>query len=298
LIARMMKTPDRKMESNDVERDRTRAIGAILVEQGRLTVDDVKEIQQYSVANGIRFGYRAIRLQKLSQQDVDLAIAQQFNYAILERGGRNGVSDELVAGYLPQSEMVEPLRALRSQITLRWVNSQERNTLAITSAGRGEGRTWLAANLAVVFAQLGRRTLIIDADMRNPRLHLIFNLENAVGLSALLTGRAGREIVTRIHPQLRLFVLPAGIVPPNPQELLGRPVFDLVLNLFADQYDLIIIDTPACTAASDAYILSARAGAAVMVARRHHTNQTDLTSAMLNMTQAGVNIIGSVMTDF
>jgi len=294
----MMKTPDRKVETSDVARDRTRAIGAILVEQGRLTADDVEEIQQYSIANGIRFGDGALRLQKLSQQDIDLAIAQQFNYPILERGGRNGVSDELVAGYLPQSEMIEPLRALRSQITLRWVASQERNALTITSAGRGEGRTWLAANLAIVFAQLGRRTLLIDADMRNPRLHSLFNLDNTVGLSALLTGRAGREIVTRIHPQLRLFVLPAGIVPPNPQELLGRPVFDLVLNLFADQYDLIIIDTPACSVASDAYILSSRAGTAVMVARRHHTNQTQLNDAMLNLMQTGVNVIGSVMTDF
>jgi protein-tyrosine kinase len=71
-----------------------------------------------------------------------------------------------------------------------------------------------------------------------------------------------------------------------------------VLNLFADQYDLIIIDTPACSVASDAYILSSRAGTAVMVARRHHTNQTDLNSAMLNLTQTGVNVIGSVMTDF
>ena len=294
----MIKTAERKIETSELSRDRTRAIGAILVEQGRLTLDDVEEIQRYATANGLRFGDGALRLQKLSQQDVDLAIAQQFNYPILELGGRNGVSEELVAGYLPQSEMIEPLRALRSQITLRWVKSQERNALAITSAGRGEGRTWLAANLAIVFAQLGRRTLIIDADMRNPRLHTLFNLENAVGLSALLTGRAGREIVTRIHPQLRLFVLPAGIVPPNPQELLGRPVFDLVLNLFADQYDLIIIDTPACTVASDAYILSSRAGTAVMVARRHHTNQTDLNSAMLNLMQTGVNVIGSVMTEF
>jgi protein-tyrosine kinase len=294
----MMKTPDRKVETNEVARDRTRAIGAILVEQGRLTAEDVEEIQQYSIANGIRFGDGALRLQKLSQQDVDLAIAQQFNYPILERGGRNGVSDELVAGYLPQSEMIEPLRALRSQITLRWVASQERNALAITSAGRGEGRTWLAANLAIVFAQLGRRTLIIDADMRNPRLHSLFNLDNTVGLSALLTGRAGREIVTRIHPQLRLFVLPAGIVPPNPQELLGRPVFDVVLNLFADQYDLIIIDTPACSVASDAYILSSRAGTAIMVARRNHTSQTDLNNAMVNLMQTGVSVIGSVMTDF
>ena len=75
--------------------------------------------------------------------------------------------------------------------------------------------------------------MLIDADMRHPRQHELFNLNNAVGLSALLTGRAGKEIVSRIHPQLRLFVLPAGALPPNPQELLGRQVFDLVLEKFA-----------------------------------------------------------------
>ena len=90
----MIKTVDRKIETSEPARDRTRSIGSILVEQGRLTANDVEEIQQYATANGLRFGDGALRLRKLSQQDVDLAIAQQFNYPILERGGRNGVSDE------------------------------------------------------------------------------------------------------------------------------------------------------------------------------------------------------------
>jgi len=112
---------------------------------------------------------------------------------------------------------------LRSQISLRWTHPKERKSLVIASAGRGEGRSWLAANLATVFAQMGERVLLIDADLRHPRQHELFNLNNSVGLSALLTGRAGREIVVRIHPKLRLFVLPAGLLPPNPQELLvGR----------------------------------------------------------------------------
>jgi MinD-like ATPase involved in chromosome partitioning or flagellar assembly len=86
---------------------------------------------------------------------------------------------------------------------------------------------------------MGERVLLTDADMRHPRQHYLFNLNNSIGLSALLTGRAGREIVSRIHPQLRLFVLPAGLRPPNPQELLGRPVFEVVLTLLAEQYDLV-----------------------------------------------------------
>jgi protein-tyrosine kinase len=133
--------------------------------------------------------------------------------------------------------------------------------------------------------------------MRYPRQHQLFNLDNAVGLSALLTGRAGREIVCRIHPQLRLFVLPAGILPPNPQELLGRQVFDLVLRLFADQYDLIIMDTPAVSEVADAQIVAARADATIILARRNYTRQAHLNSTMRNLTQSGVNVIGSVITD-
>jgi chain length determinant protein tyrosine kinase EpsG len=294
----MAKTAGSTLEALEPARDRTRAIGSILVEQGRLTSEDVEEIQRYASANGLRFGDGARKLRLLTQQDIDLALAQQFNYPVLARGGPKGVADDVVAAYLPQSEMIEPLRALRSQINFRWDKSPGRKILATISPGRGEGRSWLAANLATVFAQMGMRTLLIDADMRHPRQHLLFNLDNSVGLSALLTGRAGREIVSRVHPQLKLFVLTAGILPPNPQELLGRPVFDVILNLFSSQYDIVILDTPACAEVADAQILCARAGTAIMLARRHHTRHAQLTDAMLNLTQTGVNVVGSVMNEF
>jgi len=293
----MSKIAGRLPEIPEPARDNSRAIGAILVEQGRLNASDVEEIQQFAASNDLRFGDAAVRMRRLTQHDVDLAVAQQFNYPVLPRGGINGVADDVIAGYFPQSEMVEPLRALRSQLELRWLGDSERKVLAITSPGRGEGRSWLAANLATVYAQMGKRTLLIDADMRHPSQHLLFNLDNSVGLSALLTGRAGREIVARIHPQLRLFVLPAGILPPNPQELLGRPVFDIVLNLFADQYSVIILDTPASTEVADAQILASRAGAAILLARRNHTRQAQLNEMMLNLTQTNVNVIGSVIND-
>lgn len=278
-------------------RDRSRAIGTILVECGRLSVENVDAIQRYANENNIRFGDAGIRLGLLSQDDINLAIGLQFNYPILSCGGPDGVSTEVVAGYLAQSELIEPLRALRSQVTLRWVNDANRRVLAITSPDRGEGRSWLAANLATVFAQMGERTLLIDADMRHPRQHELFNIQNSTGLSALLTGRAGREVVSRIHPQLRLFVLPSGVLPPNPQELLGRQVFDVVLSSFADQYDLVILDTPAAEEAADAQLLASHAGAAIMVARRHHTRHSHLSIAMQNLVQTGVQVIGTVINE-
>jgi protein-tyrosine kinase len=278
-------------------RDRSRAFGSILVEKGRLSAADSDEIQRYASIHGIRFGDAALKLKLLTQDDIDFAVAQQFNYAILNRGGEGGVADDVVAAYNPQSELLEPLRALRSQLTYRWFNDSDHKAVAITSPGRREGRSWLAANLAVVFAQIGERTLLVDADMRHPRQHELFNLGNAVGLSALLTGRAGRETARRIHPQLRLFVLPAGALPPNPQELLGRPTFDLVVERFMEQFDVIIFDTPAAVETADAQIIARRAGAALILAQLNVTRHAQLTSVMQTLTQTGVNVIGSVTND-
>jgi receptor protein-tyrosine kinase len=281
----------------DMTRDRARAIGAILVQQGRLSPAEVEQIRHFAASNGLRFGDAALKLRLLTEADIDRAIAQQFKYPILQRG-EGGVADDVVAAYLPQSPLVEPLRVLRSQITLRWNSPREHKSLVIASPGRGEGRSWLAANLATVFAQMGERVLLIDADMRHPRQHLLFNLDNSVGLSALLTGRAGREVAARINPNLRLFVLPAGILPPNPQELLGRQVFDLVLELFVGQYDRVIVDTPATSESADAQILAARADAALLLVRRHHTRVDELKAAMRNLTESGVHVVGSVINHF
>ena len=92
----------------DTPRDRGRALGAILVEQGRLNPKDVEEIQRFAANNGQRFGEAAQMLGLLTQRDVDLAIAQQFNYPIVPRGGTQGVADDVVAAYMPQSELIEP----------------------------------------------------------------------------------------------------------------------------------------------------------------------------------------------
>jgi protein-tyrosine kinase len=296
----MTRTADRPstvVATREIVQDRGRAIGAILVEQGRLTPAEVEEIQNFANVHGLRFGDAAIQLRHLSLPDIESAIAQQYNYPVLPRDGDRSAADDVIAGYLPQHAAVESLRAIRSQLILRWLNCTKRRILAVTSAERGEGRSWLAANLAMMFAQLGERTLLIDGDMRNPRQHRLFNIDNSVGLSALLTGRAGREIARRIHPQLRLFVLPAGILPPNPQELLGRPVFEVVLDLFAAQFNVIIVDTPAISETADAQILAANAGSAILVARRNSTRQAKLVAAMEVLTQSGVDVVGSVINE-
>jgi protein-tyrosine kinase len=278
-------------------RHRARAIGAILIEDGRLSADEVDKIQRYAIERGLRFGFAAVQLNMLTWDDVDFALASQFKHLVVPRGGENGVADDVVAAYSPQTKGVEALRVLRTQLSVRWLTSASRKVLAIVSPERGEGRSWLAANLATMFAHIGERTLLIDADMRHPRQHQLFNLDNSAGLSALLTGRADRDVAQRIYPQLRLFVITAGIVPPNPQELLARPVFDVVLDRFAEQFDIVLIDTPAAQETSDAQLLAVSAGSAIVLARRNHSLHAGLTAATKSLTEAGVKVIGSVINE-
>jgi chain length determinant protein tyrosine kinase EpsG len=277
--------------------DAGRAIGAMLVDLGHLTLAQAEQVQRLAAERGMSFGDAAVMLKFLRPEDIRTALAQQYNYALLPRGGKGGVADDVIAAYSPHSEGLEALRALRSQLTFGWLRDAPRPVLSVVSTEAGDGRSWLSANMAMLFAQAGYRTLLIDADMRRPRQHELFNLDNGRGLSALLAGRSGNEVACRVHEQLRLFVIPGGLVPPNPQELLARPVFAVLLEQYAKQFDLVLIDTPAIAGSADAQILAAHAGSALMVVRRHHTRSSRLTRAMTNLGLAGAKVIGSIITE-
>jgi protein-tyrosine kinase len=284
------------IESSSISHSR-RSIGSILVEANRINSNDAQSIQLFANKKGLRFGEAGVELKLIAPEDIDFALAQQFNYPILTHGNDGCVTDEVVAAYDPQSLVVEDLRTVRSRLVLGWLRRSGGNIIAITSPGRGDGRSWVAANLATVFAQTGERTLLIDANLRQPRQHQLFNIDGSTGLVALLTGRAGREVVKRIHPQLRLFVLPAGPPPPNPQELLTRQIFNLVLAGFAKQFDVLVVDTPAATETADAQIIASQAGAAVMVARQNHTEHASLKLTMDSLLRSGVKVVGSIIND-
>lgn len=276
---------------------RNRTIGNLLVDAGRLTEAEAREIQSYAENSGMRFGEAAVALHRITVTDIDSALARQFNYASLPHGPGGVVADEVVAAYRPQSDIAEDLRTIRSRLVIDWLSPSERNILSVISPGRGEGRSWFAANLATLFAQAGERTLLIDADLRNPRQHRLFELNNTMGLAALLTGRAGKETAQRVHPDLRLFVMPAGIPPPNPQELLTRPVFDIVLDRFSRQFDVVLLDTPAAQDSADAQVVAMKAGAALILARRHHTSEAALKSTVQSLSRSKVKLVGSVLNE-
>ena len=268
------------------------------MDAGLLSAEDAEQILRLQRQNNLRFGEAAIRLGLLTEADIQYALARQFDYAYLRMSDRRAVSEEVVAAYQPFSAQTEQMRAIRGQLMLRWFDlSEQRQTLAVIGSQRGEGRSWLAANLAVVFAQLGERTLLIDADMRNPRQHELFMLQNKSGLSTLLAHRSREEAIVRITDLVGLSVLPAGPVPPNPSELLNRPAFEELLAHARSSYDVVLIDTPSLSAGDDAAMIAVRAGAVVALARSRQTRVAAFNDIVAGLSSAGVAVVGSVLND-
>lgn len=270
-------------------------IGGVLVESGRITAEDTERVMRLQRERGLRFGDAAIKLGLVTRADIEQVLSRQFEFPYLVPG-QSRLSGEIVAAYAPFDPKVEVFRALRSDLMSRWFNLDLRlKHLAIVSPGRDEGRSYLAANLAVAFSQLGERTLLIDADMRHPRQHVLFNLPNRGGLSTLLAGRASADVIERIAPLLNLSILPAGPIPPNPQELLGRPVFQKFLAELDKLFDVVILDTPAGEASADAQMIATRACGALMVARRHRTSARAVKALSGHLVGIGATLMGAVI---
>jgi receptor protein-tyrosine kinase len=283
---------------NAAARRGRQSIGAILIDAGRLNAEDAERIVRLQREKGLRFGDAAIELGLLVQADIEFALSRQFEYPYLLRG-QSAISEDLVAAYTPFSPQVEALRAVRGQLVVRWFDGDPgHKALAIVSAGRREGRSFIAANLAVVFSQLGERTLLIDADLRNPRLHDLFALDNRTGLSAMLSGRGGPDAVQRVDALVDLSVLPAGTVPPNPAELLARPPFEELLQSLAARFDVIILDTPAAGESADAQCVAMRAGGALIVARKNETRIAQVQGVTENLVHAKATVVGVLLNEF
>jgi protein-tyrosine kinase len=275
-----------------------RRIGSILVEEGKLANEDIERVMELQRSEGLRFGQAAQRLGLITEDDLRCAVAKQYDLPHLLPGNES-ISRELVVAYEPFHPRAEELRALRTQLLMRWSKAGVSNrALVIASPGSQEGRSYLAANLAVVFSQLGERTLLIDADLRAPRQHRIFNVPDRIGLTAVLSGRADRGAVAPVREFGRLSLLPAGVPPPNPQELLSTAVLGAFLEEMHTEFDIILFDTPPARFYADAQNVAFRAGHVVMLARKDHTRVADTTNAIRELSDTGVRVAGTVINAF
>lgn len=275
-----------------------RSIGDILAELRNLSAEQVTKILYYQQERGVRFGEAAVALGMASKDDVLFALAQQFHYPYAPEEQRR-LSPDLVALNEPFSPRAESFRALRSQLMMRvFTEGNIHPALAVISPNAGDGKTYCATNLAVTLAQLGGRTLLVDADMRGPRIHEIFNLKNQAGLSGILSGRADKQVIQQVPGIPSLFLLPVGTTPPNPLELVERPAFGLLIRELVTKFDHVVVDTPAAIYGADAAVIAARCGAALIMARKDASRTESLRELVASLSGAPVKMAGVVFNEF
>ena len=206
---------------------------------------------------------------------------------------------ELITFRNPKSPISETFRTLRTNI--QFMNSNRRlRSLLVTSTMPSEGKSWVASNLAVTFAQAGKRVALIDADMRKGRLYSIFGVEPRPGLSNYLSGYYENQESADIDKYLKktdvnnLYLLPAGNIPPNPSELLVRRQMRNLLEQLKNQVDLIIIDGTPSKLVTDAVILSRIVDSTIIVSAHNQTRKDDLERVIKDIKNVGGNIAGVV----
>lgn len=280
------------------ERPQDRHIGDLIRDARNLSAEEVEKVLRYQRERGVRFGEAAVALGLASPEDVLNALAHQFHYP-LASAERRDASPELVTLSQPFSVQAEAVRAVRSQIVMRWNKPDApRQAMAIISPDSGDGKTYFAANLAVSLAQLGGRTLLVDADLRNPRQHEVFRVGNAVGLSTLLSGRAEHQVIQAVDGVAGLFVLPCGPIPPNPLELVERPAFGLLMRELVAKFDHVVIDTAAASLGADACVVAAKCGAALVLTRKHGNKISALQDLVASLAGSSAQLLGAVVNDF
>lgn len=276
----------------------SQAIGPLLIETGKLTRDDAERISRLQVEEGLKFGEAAVKLGLLNESDILHALSLQFNHPYLLNSPLSQLSTDLVAAYQPFGTEGEKIRTLRSQLQMRWLKDADRpSAMCIVSPSRREGRSRLAANLAIAFSQAGERTLLIDGDMRHPVQHTLFGLGNQNGLSRLLAGRMDERVVNFVSGLPGLGVLTAGPPPPNPMELLGTSTFSAILTKSLSSFDVVIIDTPAYDQGIDSQQLTRHAGSALAVARTNQTPLRAMQTMIAELQEGSVKVAGSVLVN-
>ncbi|NJK36300.1 MAG: polysaccharide biosynthesis tyrosine autokinase [Oscillatoriales cyanobacterium RM2_1_1] len=206
---------------------------------------------------------------------------------------RDRANSDIPVVETPDSFVSEIYRML--QANLKFLSSDKRvKVIVVTSSVPREGKSTVSANLAATIAQLGHRVMLIDADMRQPCQHHIWELTNAVGLSEILVGQA--ELEAAICPGIdHLSILPAGVTPPNPLALLdSKRMISLVRN-FSEEYDFVIIDTPPLILAADALTLSQMAGGILLVARPRILDRDSAKRAQEMLQRSGQRVLGLVV---
>ena len=273
---------------------RNRSLGELLVVSGYLQREKIELVLFKQRRDGLMFGEAAIRLGLISEQQLEHTLLLQFGQFGIPQAAV-GLDWSLHTAFNPFGLEAEAIRRLRSQLSLRWFNN-ERKVLAIVGAHTGDGCSALAANLAISYAQLGERTMLIDANLRRPVQHKLFAIDMGKGLSGVLSHRtAVKDAITTIPAMPGLTLLCAGPTPPNPQELLAGYLFNHVMEVAQQSCDIVIVDTPALLHSADAQIIVAKTGGCILSLWRHRSSLEDIAKVKDLLAPTGVTLLGTVL---
>jgi capsular exopolysaccharide synthesis family protein len=197
----------------------------------------------------------------------------------------------------PTSDVAEAYRSLRTAIYFGAPKDRSK-TILVTSPTPGDGKTTTAANLACVMAQAGKRVLLVDADLRSPRQHIVFGVKpTALGLSGVLSGQVDWERAVQTTPLPGLELMQCGPKPRNPSEMLNSPEFSELLEMLTDKYDQVIIDSPPVMGLADARIIAASCDLTILVLRAEKTTRKLSTMARDGLAAVGAHVLGVIVND-
>jgi protein-tyrosine kinase len=196
----------------------------------------------------------------------------------------------------PRAPISEQYRTIRTNIQFSSVD-ESIQSLLITSSGPGEGKSTTVANLAIVFAQQGKRVLLIDADLRKPTVHYTFQLNNHIGLTNVLTKQSTIDASVNRTDIENLFVMSSGPIPPNPAELLGSKAMDEFLEASLQQFDMVIFDTPPVLAVTDAQILANKCNGTILVVNSGKTEFEPAVKAKELLLSSNGKLLGVVLNN-
>ncbi len=203
---------------------------------------------------------------------------------------------ELLPHTKPQVAVSEAYRSLRTALLLS--RAAGLKCVAMTSSLPGEGKTTTAANIAVVLAQLGKEVLIIDADMRKPRMHELFGVSNRIGLVSYLTGSVNEVPIVAGTPIPGLSILPSGPQPPNPAELLASAQMRELLERVRERFDYVVMDAPPALPVTDPAVLGSLVDGVVICVGAGMINREDLKACQKRLQAAEVHLLGAVLNRF
>lgn len=204
------------------------------------------------------------------------------------------MSLDLITHTNSKSPISEAYRTLRTNIQFSSVD-QPVKTLMVTSSMMSEGKTTTLTNLAETFAQAGSRVIIVDADLRRPRVHQVFEVSNQQGLTNVLAGQVGLKDVVKVAGS-QINILTSGPIPPNPSELLGSTKMKELVQVLSDHYDIVLIDTPPVNVVTDAAVLSTLVDGVILAIASGKTEIEAGKRALKSLEAVNANVIGTVMT--